>query len=112
MKTCQRCNFEYNEDFEPSCPECIKENLFYRKNLKDENEIKLLISIRLSPEERIELDKIKKILDIKGDSTALKVCAFKGWGVLQRTFGSDFLKWLSDKERESRITFNNNNPRF
>ena len=110
MKTCGRCNAEYNEDIESECPECAKANKpFYRTK---ENQDKSVMTIRLNDEERALLEDIKATLDITSDGAALKLAAFKGWGVLQRTFGRDFLKWLSDKERESRITFNNNNPRF
>ena len=75
---------------------------FYRTHLKEEGEDKTHVTIRLNAEERASLDDIKLILDISSDGAALKLAAFKGWDVLQRTLGRDYLKWLADKERMTR----------
>jgi hypothetical protein len=100
MKVCGRCNFEYDDVLEVSCPECAKASKpFYRtKEVQDKG----VMTIRLNDEERALLEDIKVTLDISSDGAALKLAAFKGWGVLQRTFGRDFLKWLADKDRQTR----------
>ena len=97
---CGRCNFEYDLSVNSECPECLKANKpFYRtKEVQDKG----VMTIRLNEEERALLEDIKATLDITSDGAALKLAAFKGWGVLQRTFGRDFLKWLSDKDRQTR----------
>lgn len=100
MVVCGRCNTGYNEELEQECPECKEANKpFYRTK---ESQDKGIISIRLNQEERAALEDIKQVLDIGSDATALKLAAFKGWGVLQRVFGRNFLRWLSDRERQNR----------
>jgi len=100
MTICQVCGADYEGD---ECPECREANRpFYRKNLKREGEDKLLLTLRLNAEERQALDDIKSILDISSDGGALKIVAFRGWDVLQRTLGRDNLKWLCSKDRQSR----------
>lgn len=74
---------------------------FYRTK-QDEDQDKGVMTIRLNAEERRVLEEIKAVFDIRSDGTALKLAAFKGWNVLQRTFGTDFLKWLASKDRTSR----------
>lgn len=97
MTVCGRCNTEF-EGLE--CPECLEANKpFYRKKATQD---KGVISIRLNAEELELLEDIKQTLDIGSDGTALKLGCFKGWAVLQRTFGKDFLKWLCDKNRQNR----------
>jgi hypothetical protein len=99
---CKRCGAD-NADGLQECQACREaEKPFYRKNLKKEGEDKLLLTLRLNKEERAQLDDIKIVLDLNSDGGALKVAAFRGWAVLQRTLGRDFLKWLCDKERQSR----------
>lgn len=99
---CKRCNTEYPET-EPECPECKKDaQPFYRKNLKDGEEVKLLFTIRLNEQERAKLEEIKQVLDINSDGSALKIACFQGWDVLQRTLGKDYLRWLCDKNRVAR----------
>jgi len=100
---CDRCGSE-NEDGLVDCVDCKEsEKPFYRKTLKTGSEgDKLLLTLRLNKEERAFLDDIKETLDISSDGAALKLAAFKGWAVLQRTFGRDFLKWLSSKDRLTR----------
>lgn len=97
---CGKCGEEYEDNGE-GCPACKEaERPFYRKNLNEPD--KNIFSIRLNPEERQALDEIKQVLDLGSDGTALKLCAFKGWVVLQRTFGRETLRWLCDKERTNR----------
>ena len=99
---CKVCNSE-NADDQEDCQACREaDKPFYRKNQKIEGEDKLLLTLRLNKEERGQLDDIKFILDLNSDGAALKLAAFKGWAVLQRTLGRDFLKWVCDKERLSR----------
>lgn len=101
MVACDRCGAEIPPDSE--CLECKEaERPFYRKNLKAEGEDKLLLTLRLNSEERQILDDIKSVLDLSSDGGALKIAAFKGWAVLQRTLGRDTLKWLASQERQSR----------
>lgn len=100
VKTCSRCGFEFRGE---DCPECkAAETPFYRKNLKKDDEAKLLLTLRLNKEERAQLDLIKEALDLSSDGAALKLAAFKGWGVLQRTLGAETLRWLSSKDRLTR----------
>jgi hypothetical protein len=92
-----------NSDDSDECIDCRDaDKPFYRKNLKKEGGDKLLLTLRLNKEERALLDEIKDVLDINSDGGALKLSAFKGWLVLQRTLGKDTLKWLCSKERQSR----------
>ena len=98
MALCGRCGTRFEGD---ECPDCKEANKpFYRT--KQDGQDKGIMTIRLNDEERAQLEDIKLILDISSDGAALKLAAFKGWGVLQRTFGRDFLKWLSDKNRQTR----------
>ena len=97
MTICGRCNTEFEG---PECPDCFEANKpFYRKK---EVQDKGVITIRLNDEERQLVEDIKATLDITSDGAALKLAAFKGWNVLQRIFGRDFLKWLCDKDRQTR----------
>jgi hypothetical protein len=100
---CDRCGAD-NADEAEECLACKEaDKPFYRKNLRSTGaEDKMLLTLRLNKEERAQLDDIKLILDINSDGGALKLAAFKGWGVLQRTLGRDFLKWLCDKDRLTR----------
>jgi hypothetical protein len=100
---CDRCGSN-NQDSDEECLACKEaDKPFYRKSIKAGQEDKLLLTLRLNKEERAQLDDIKLVLDINSDGGALKLAAFKGWGVLQRTLGRDFLRWLCDKERQSRV---------
>lgn len=98
---CDRCGTEYDDE---ECPDCKADaQPFKLKHLKSaDNEPRLLLTLRLNAEERAQLDEIKEILDITSDGSALKICCFKGWDVLHRTLGKDYLRWLSDKNRLSR----------
>jgi len=99
---CERCGSE-NEDNQNDCQACKEaDKPFYRKNIKQEGEDKLLLTIRLNKEERAKLDEIKDTLDINSDGSALKIGCFKGWDVLQRTLGKETIKWLCSKDRQSR----------
>lgn len=101
MAVCDVCGSDLNDIGD--CPACMEANKpFYSKYLKSGEEPKLLLTIRLNLQERALLDDIKETLDINSDGTALKLGAFKGWGVLQRTFGRDFLRWLASQNRLSR----------
>jgi hypothetical protein len=93
---CNRCGLD-NLDESEECTACKEaDKPFYRKTTKQEGEDKLLMTLRAL------LDEIKDVLDLSSDGAALKLAAFKGWGVLQRTLGRDFLKWLASKDRQSR----------
>lgn len=99
VKTCQRCGFEYRGE---DCPECkAAETPFYRKTVKLDDS-KNIFTIRLNLEERAQLEIIKEALDLSSDGAALKLAAFKGWGVLQRTLGAETLRWLASKDRLTR----------
>lgn len=99
---CDRCGSECSDDVD-ECQSCKEaERPFYRKNMRKEGEDKLLLTLRLNKEERAVLDEIKAVLDISSDGGALKIAAFRGWGVLQRTLGKDNLAWLCSQNRQSR----------
>lgn len=102
FKRCPECNKLIERGLEV-CPLCQSDiRAFIRKNPRGSEEDKTHVTIRLNDDERAQLDDIKTILDIESDGTALKISAFKGWDVLQRTLGRDYLKWLADKNRLSR----------
>lgn len=67
---------------------------------KDENKKIDSFTTRLNNDERDWLNAQKKILNIKGDSTAMKVLAVAGSNVLHNTFGDRYLKYLFKKDRE------------
>ena len=59
-----------------------------------------VISVRINKqEERQALDRIKEILSIKEDGTALKISAFIGEKVLQNVFGKEILTIILNKLR-------------
>lgn len=103
MVFCDRCGTEYDEG--GFCPDCKADSKpFYRKNEAVGGDERLLLTIRLNAKERALLDEIKGTLDLTSDGGALKIAAFRGWAVLQRTLGADTIRWLSSKERLSRIS--------
>ena len=104
MITCDKCGERFDELEFDDCPACKADATpFKLKHLKTGEEDKLLLTLRLNPKERELLDDIKLILDISSDGGALKIAAFTGWNVLQRSFGRDNIKWLCDKNRLTRI---------
>ena len=74
---------------------------FTRYKLDEEKALEedLVFSVRLNKEEQAWLEEIKKDLNIKANSKALKVAAFIGKNVLQSIFGRKFLRYLFKKER-------------
>jgi hypothetical protein len=97
---CKNCGTLYNSAECPDCKEAAAP--FYRKTLKDGEDTKLLLTIRLNIEERAQLDQIKRDLDINSDGAALKLCCFRGYSVLQSTLGAQNLSWLASKDRLTR----------
>ena len=57
-------------------------------------------TVRLNAREREKVNEMKKLLDIKGDSTAIKEFSLIGLNVLHRVFSAPFLKYLFKKERK------------
>jgi hypothetical protein len=101
FKHCPECR-ELIEKGLTICPKCNCDIRPFIKTNTDSVEDKNHVTLRFNSEERAILDDIKTILDIRSDGTALKIAAFQGWAVLQRTLGRDYLKWLADKDRQSR----------
>lgn len=69
---------------------------FYRKHTDTTDDI---ISIRLNPQEREQLKRIKQMLRLDADGTALKTCLTISQNVLLGTFGADLLAYLTDARR-------------
>ena len=101
FKRCPECQKLIERGLEV-CPLCQSDIRAFIKKSGESGEDKTHVTIRLNDDERAQLDDIKVILDIDSDGTALKISAFKGWDVLQRTLGRDYLRWLADKNRQSR----------
>lgn len=68
----------------------------YREEEKDKQDT---FTVRLNAKERETLNIMKKALDIKSDSKALKEFAIVGLNVLHRTFSLNFLAYLFKKDR-------------
>lgn len=64
-------------------------------------------TVRLNIKERQWLNELKKTLDIKSDSKALKLGAYVGLNVLHNTLGKDLLRYLFKKERSRLSDFEN-----
>lgn len=101
FKHCPECG-EIIEKGTEVCPKCKSDIRPFQLKNPAQGDDKTHVTIRLNQEERAQLDDIKKVLDIRSDGTALKIAAFQGWAVLQRTLGRDYLAWLSDKDRQTR----------
>lgn len=66
---------------------------------KDNEKYGKPFTVRLNPQEQIQLDKIKALLDIKSDGTALKVAALGYYECITSVFSPAHLSWLFKKER-------------
>ena len=64
-------------------------------------------TVRMNAEERERINELKKDLDIKGDSTALKELAFVGANVLQSLFPNGKLRYLFKKDRKRLSDYEN-----
>lgn len=71
----------------------------YKTDEEVESEEGETFTLRLNPKERLWLDKLKKVLDIKSDGKALKIGAFVGLNVLHSHFGEGVLRYLFKKDR-------------
>lgn len=69
---------------------------FVRKHLETQTDI---VNVRLNEQERSELKCMKKMLQIDGDSTALKAGVTIALNVLQHTFGESLLSYLCSQRR-------------
>jgi formamidopyrimidine-DNA glycosylase len=56
-------------------------------------------TVRVNEEERLMIDSAKVLLDLESDSTTLKVLATVGLNVLNTTFSSKTLKYLTSAKR-------------
>lgn len=77
----------------------IEKEPFVRYDLDKDSKDKTIFTVRLNKDERAKLDKIKELLNIANDSTALKMGAEIGLNVLLQTFGEPNLRWLFKKDR-------------
>ena len=64
-------------------------------------------TVRLNTKERELLNTIRKDLDIKSDSKALKEAAWIGLNVLHQTFGPKLCRYLFKKDRSRLSDFEN-----
>jgi hypothetical protein len=64
-------------------------------------------TVRLNDTERVWLNELKKDLDIKGDSTALKFLAEIGGKVLHNTLGAKNTRYLFKKDRKRLSDYEN-----
>jgi len=69
---------------------------FVRKHLETQTDI---VNVRLNEQERSELQLIKKLLQLEGDSTALKTGLSIALNVLQNTFGEPLLAYICSQRR-------------
>lgn len=77
----------------------IEQKPFTKYNLDEENKRQDTFTVRLNEKERNQLNRMKSLLDLKSDSTALKEFAIIGLNVLHHTFSERFLTYLFKKER-------------
>ena len=77
----------------------LEKEPFVRYDLDKDIKDKAIFTVRFNKDERIRLDKLKELLNIQNDSTALKMGAEIGLNVLLQTFGESNLKWLFKKDR-------------
>jgi len=66
-----------------------------------------VFSVRLNNEEAWQLNQIKKLLNIKADSKALKFAAWIGLNVLHGTFGARLLQYMFNPNREKLTDYEN-----
>lgn len=72
---------------------------FTAKTLPEEREERYMINVSLNPEERAWLTRQQDMLDLPGDSPALKLLAKVGANALRNTFSEDIVKFLVSKTR-------------
>ena len=59
-----------------------------------------VLTIRLNENERIWLNELKVLMDIKNDATALKKAAIIGHNVIHSLFTPDVWKYYANRRRE------------
>jgi hypothetical protein len=63
------------------------------------------ISVRINEQEKAMIDKLRDLLDIEGDSKALKKGAEIGLNVLLGVFGEKMIKYLCEGNRERKSDY-------
>lgn len=75
---------------------------FVQYNDRDEKPKSDTFNVRMGKKylSRDDLEWLKEALDVRGDSTALKIAAMVGKNVLQNHFGKPILQYLFKKDRD------------
>jgi hypothetical protein len=99
---CQKCGSENLDDSVKECQACLSDKVpFYRKNLKQEEDDKRdIFTVSLNDDERMVIEKLKVLLNIKSDGKALKFGAKLGLNVLLSTFSEADLRYISSSDRQ------------
>jgi len=63
------------------------------------------ITVRINEREKAMINRIRALLDIEGDSKALKKAAEIGLNVILSTFGEEMIKYLCEGKRERKSDY-------
>ena len=64
-----------------------------------------VITVRINEQEKAMIDKLREVLDVEGDSKALKKGAEIGLNVIQGVFGEKLAKYLCSGNREHKSDY-------
>ncbi len=86
--------------------------LFEPQRLEEERALdkSFVITIRVNMREKAMIDRIRALLDIEGDSKALKKAAEIGLNVILSTFGEEMIKYLCSGKRERKSDYEGHPP--
>jgi len=72
---------------------------FYKTKLEEDAQTRDQVNVSLNENDRALVNEVKRLLNLKSDSKALRLCLEAGRNAIIGCFSADSWRYLSDKER-------------